>query len=166
MNLISQKQKYKAIKLKAYREQQYIESLKKLRETGTISRKPGSGRKSKIQDDILDKVKAILKDDNTLSAGEIQQKLEEQGIRVSNISITIALKSRKYNNKKPNVETMLLNDVQKKARKEFCQNYIDSDYSKMIFTDECVFKGGKQRSRKWCSDQESIKSHQWSRNER
>ena len=57
---------------------------KKLRETGTISRKPGSGRKSKIQDDIFDKVKAILKDDNTLSAGEIQQKLEEQGIRVSN----------------------------------------------------------------------------------
>ena len=24
----------------------------------------------------------------------------------------------------------------------------------MIFTDECVFKGGKQRSRKWCSGQE------------
>ena len=131
--------------------------FKKLRETGTISRKPGSGRKSKIQDDIFDKVKAILKDDNTLSAGEIQQKLEEQGIRVSNSSITRALKSRKYNYKKPNVETMLLNDVQKKARKEFCQNYIDSDYSKMIFTDECVFKGGKQRSRKWCSDQESYK---------
>ena len=50
---------------------------------------------------------------------------------------------------------MFLNDVQKKARKEFCQNFIDSNYSKMIFTDECVFKGGKQRSRKWCSDQES-----------
>ena len=74
--------------------------FKKLRETGTISRKPGSGRKSKIQDDIFDKVKAILKDDNTLSAGEIQQKLEEQGIRVSNSSITRALKSRKYNYKK------------------------------------------------------------------
>ena len=52
---------------------------------------------------------------------------------------------------------MLLNDVQKKVRKEFCQNYIDSDYFKMIFTDECVFKGGKQRSRKWCSDQENYK---------
>ena len=51
--------------------------FKKLRETGTIIRKPVSGRKSKIQDDILEKVKAILKDDNTLSAGEIQQKLED-----------------------------------------------------------------------------------------
>ena len=45
----------------------------------------------------------------------------------------------------------------RKQERKFCQNYIDSDYSKMIFTDECVFKGGKQRSRKWCSDQESNK---------
>ena len=93
------------------------------------------GRKSKFQEYIFEKVKAILKDDNTLSAEEIQQKLEEQGIRVSNSSITRALKSRKYNYKKPSVETMHFNDVQMKARKEFCQNYIDSDYHKMIFTD-------------------------------
>ena len=52
---------------------------------------------------------------------------------------------------------MHLNDVQKEARKKFCQNYINFDYSKMVFTDECVFKGGKQISRKWCSDQESYK---------
>ena len=45
----------------------------------------------------------------------------------------------------------------KKSRKEFCRNYIDSDYSKMKFTDECVFKAEKQRSRKWCSDQENYK---------
>ena len=124
LKLISLKQKFTARKLKAYREQQYIESLKKLRETGTISRKPGSGRKSKIQDDIFEKVKAILKDDSTLSAGEIQQKLEEQGIRVGNSSITRALKSRKYNYKKPNVETMLLNDVKRKQEKNFAKTIL------------------------------------------
>ena len=64
-------------------------------------------RKSKIQDYIFEKVKAILKDVNTQSAREIQQKLEEQGIRVSNSKITRALKSRKYNYKKSNNETML-----------------------------------------------------------
>ena len=73
--------------------------FKKLREAETISRKSGSGRKCKIQDDIFKKVKAILKDDNTLSAGEIQKKFEEQGIRVSNSSITRAIKSKKYNKK-------------------------------------------------------------------
>ena len=58
---------------------------------------------------------------------------------------------------KPNIETMILNAAQKKTRKEFCQNYIDSDYSKIIFIDECVFKGGKQRSRKWWSDEENYR---------
>ena len=52
---------------------------------------------------------------------------------------------------------MLLNTNQKKERIEFSQNYIDSDYTKMIFTDECVFKGGKQRWRKWCSNEEKYK---------
>ena len=35
---------------------------------------------------------------------------------------------------------MILNADQKKTRKEFCQNYIDSDYSQKIFIDECVLK--------------------------
>ena len=61
---------------------------------------------------------------------------------------------------------MLLSDVQKKARKEFWQNYIDSDYSKMIFTDECVFKGGKQNKENGVTIKKAIKSHRWSRNER
>ena len=60
---------------------------------------------------------------------------------------------------------MLLNDIQKKARKEFCQNYIDSDYSKMIFTDKCVFKGEKQGSRNGVMIKKAIKDHQWRRND-
>ena len=35
---------------------------------------------------------------------------------------------------------MFLDTNQKKARKEFSQNYIDSDYTKMVFTDGCVLK--------------------------
>ena len=42
---------------------------------------------------IFLKVIVILNDDNTLSAGEIKQKLEEQRIRVSNSSVTRALKT-------------------------------------------------------------------------
>ena len=94
-----------------------ILSLYKLKETVSISNKPGSRRK----------VNAFLKYDNLLSAREIQLKLEEQGIKVNNILVTIALKSRKYNYQKTNVETMLLNDIQKKSRKELYQNYIDLD---------------------------------------
>ena len=59
---------------------------------------------------------------------------------------------------------MLLNDVQKKARKEFCQNYIDSDYFKMIFTDECVLKVENREVENDVPIKKAIKSHQWSRN--
>ena len=41
----------------------------------------------------------------------IQRKLVKQGRIVSKNSVTRTLKSRKYNCKKPNVGTMLLNDV-------------------------------------------------------
>ena len=83
--------------------------------------------------------------------------MDNQGIKVSNSTIRRALNAKKYTYRKPNIESMLLNTNQKKTRIEFSQNYIDSDYTKMIFTDECVFKGGKQRWRKWCSDEEKYK---------
>ena len=113
--------------------------------------------KNKILDHDFEKIKQLLKEDNTLSAEEIQQKMDNQGIKVSNSTIRRALNAKKYTYSKPNIESMLLNTNQKKTRIEFSQNYIDSDYTKMIFTDECVFKGGKQRWRKWCSDEEKYK---------
>ena len=85
------------------------------------------------------------------------KKWDSQGIKVSNSTIRRALNAKKYTYRKPNIESMLLNKNQKKARIEFSQNYIDSDYTKMIFTEECVFKGGKRRWRKWCSDEEKYK---------
>ena len=36
-------------------------------------------------------------------------------------------------------------------------HYIDSDYTKMIQTDECIFKGDKQICRKWCPVEEKYK---------
>ena len=129
----------------------------KLRKSRTVDRYLGSGIKSKIQDDVFEQIREQLKADNTLSSTEIRQKLDAQGIKVSDNSIRSALKIRKYAYKKSNIETIILNTAQKKTRKEFCQNYIDSDYSKMIFIDECVFKGGKQSSRKWWSDEENYR---------
>ena len=69
--------------------------------------------------------------------------MESQGIKVSSSTIRRALRHRKYTNRKPNIESMLLNLEQKKVSEDFCQKYLDSDYTKIIFTDKCVFKGGK-----------------------
>ena len=51
-------------------------------------------------------------------------------------------KVEKNKYRKSNVETMLLKSNQKTKRKCFWEKYIDLDYSKIIFTNEWVFKGG------------------------
>ena len=61
---------------------------------------------------------------------------------------------------------MLLNDIQKNAREEFCQNYFHSDYSKMIFKDEIISKGGLKERENDIPIKKAIKSHWSSRNER
>ena len=98
--------------------------------------------KKAIEDKTFEKIKQLLKEANTLSVEEIQAKLKDKGINVSASVVRRAFKSRKYKyrNKKTNVETMLLNSNQKRARKCFWEKYINLDYSKIIFTDEWVFK--------------------------
>ena len=56
----------------------------------------GSGRKSKSQDNVFEQIREQLKADNTLSSTEIRQKLDAQGIKVSDSSIIRILKIRKY----------------------------------------------------------------------
>ena len=142
---------------KDYQKLLYIGSLRKLEKVEQLIEGLDQVEKNKILDHDFEKIKQLLKEDNTLSAEEIQQKMDNQGIKVSNSTIRRALNAKKYTYRKPNIESMLLNTNQKKTRIEFSQNYIDSDHTKMIFTDECVLKGGKQRWRKWCSDEEKYK---------
>ena len=58
-------------------------------------RESGSGRKNKKQ---------LLKEDNTLSAEEIQQKMDIQGIKVCNSTIRRALKEKSIH-----IESQILN---------------------------------------------------------
>ena len=52
------------------------------------------------------------------------------------------------------------------TRKEFCKNYIDSDYSKMIFNDECVLKMENKEIENGVPIKKAIKSHRWNQNEK
>ena len=84
----------------------------------------------------------MLKDDNTLSALDIQKKLIDNGENVSTSTIRRALKMKKYTYKKPNIKTMILTSNQMKARELLWEKYLEEDRPKYI-ADEVVFKGGK-----------------------
>ena len=90
---------------------------------------------NKIPNHDLKRIKQLIKENNILSSEKIQQK-DYQGIKVSKSSIRWALKARKYEHKNRNITAMFIYTNQKKAWKELIKNYIDTDYTKMIFTDE------------------------------
>ena len=131
----------------------YTEYSKNLRNTGSILRRPGWGRKEKIDDEKFKMIMEILKVDNTLSALDIQKKIIDKGVNVSTSTIRRALKMRKYTYKKSNIATMILASNQMKARKLFWEKYLMEDWSKYIYWWSC-FKGGKMRSIKWTTESE------------
>ena len=122
--------------------------------------------KNKILDHDFEKIKQLLKEDNTLSAEEIQQKMDNQGIKVSNSTIRRALNAKKYTYRKPNIESMLLNTNQKKKRIEFSQNYIDSDYIKWSLQTSVFLKVANKDEENGVQMRKSIKSQQWNLNEK
>ena len=66
------------------------------------------------------------------------KKIDYQRIKVCNSTIKRVLKAKSMHIKNK-ILAMLLNTNQMKKRKEFSQNYIESDYTKMMFIYKCFF---------------------------
>ena len=73
--------------------------------------------KKKVEDGEFKIITEMLKENNTLSALEIQKKLIDKGVNVSISKIRRALKMRKYKYQNTNIDTMILTSNQAKARK-------------------------------------------------
>ena len=73
-----------------------------LRTKGIIIHKIGSGRKSRLTNDLEIKISQILSDDSDLDVFEIKDELCEQGIEVNQRTLTRYLKKKKnYEHKLP-----------------------------------------------------------------
>ena len=96
-----------------------------------------------MDDEMNKMIIEMLKDDNTLSAIDIQKKLIDNGVNVSTSTIRRAWKMKMYTYKKPNITAMILTSNQMKARELLWEKYLEEDRPKYIFADEVVFKGGK-----------------------
>ena len=70
----------------------------------------------------------MLKEDNTLSALNIQKKIINKGVNVSTSTIRRALKMRKYMYKKTNIAIMIIKSDQMKAIKLFWEKYLEENW--------------------------------------
>ena len=73
--------------------------------------------KKKVEDGKFKIITEMLREDNTLSALEIQKELIDKWVNVSISKIRKALKMRKYRYQNTNIDTMILTSNQAKARK-------------------------------------------------
>ena len=70
-------------------------NFEKLITKGIIIRKIGSGRKSRLTNDLQIKISQILSDDSDLDVSEIKDELCEQGIEINQRTLTRYLREKK-----------------------------------------------------------------------
>ena len=121
-------------------------NFEKLKTIRIIIRKIGSGRKSRLTNDLQIKISQILSDDSDLDVSEIKEELCEQGIEVSQRKLTRYLR-KNYEHKLPINDMMNLTADHMDARLKWCQSYKNKNWDLVIFSDETVFSDFRKSKR-------------------
>jgi transposase len=106
------------------------------------SRKPGSGRKRKLDEDEEKKLETILEVNNLEGSMALQEEIEEEVKQpLSDRSI------RRYSSRfgfvwgKPNPRAVLTEEI-RQSRLKWCLLHVDQDWKIFIFSDEKLFRCG------------------------
>ena len=129
-----------------------LKFLKKFKETGSISRKVGSGRPSKITPDIFKIVEEQMKIDDETTATQLQKLLQDKGY---NMSLATVLRSRRKLGWtfRGSSYCQLIRDVNKVKRLEWAKNYenissIENVFGNVVWTDESTIQ--METHRRYC----------------
>ena len=113
--------------------------LKRYENHGTIQRKPGSGRRSKITAEVLDIVNKKMEEDDETTAVQLQKLLAEKGYQLSHHTI---LRSRAKLGWmfRGSAYCQLIRDANKVKRLEWVKKYLEASqtdgFSNVVWTDE------------------------------
>ena len=124
--------------------------IKRYQSSGTIHRLPGSGRVSKITEEIRGIVEETMRADDETTAVQLHKLLSDKGYAISlrtvlrcRVSLGWTFRGSSY--------CQLIRGVNKEKRLVFAQQYLGKNFSNVIFTDECsiriaVFVVGREES--------------------
>ena len=112
--------------------------LRKFRKSGSIERKKGSGRPTKLSDEIQEAIEGQMNDDDETTTKELTTMLQRQGCSLSNSSV------RRYRQQlgwtyRRSAYCQLIRDGNKVKRLEWAKKYIEegsNGFRDVIFTDE------------------------------
>lgn len=113
---------------------------KRLEKENVLERKPGSGRKYKLDGTDRRVLGRIVQNNPTISNGRVANRLKDLGHpQVSRFTIGRELKLLKIQRFRPFIQP-LLTEKHIQERLQFCHDNRNTDWSKVIFSDESSFQ--------------------------
>ncbi len=123
-------------------------NLKKIKDTGDVKRKSGSGRIKKITPGASRAIGQYVRREPTISARSIAAKLEDVGVNVSRLTVSRHLTDLGYRNALP-LSTPMLTTVHKQKRVEWARNHLNDNWKKTLFSDETAFQLFRNTIKHW-----------------
>ena len=123
-------------------------NLKKIKDTGDIKRKHGSGRIKKITPSASRAIGQYIRREPSISARSVAVKLEDIGVDVSRSTVSRHLTGLGYKNALP-LCTPMLTPVHKQKRVEWAQKHLNDNWNRTLFSDETAFQLFQNTIRHW-----------------
>ena len=128
--------------------------IKRYQLSGSIARKQGSGRPSKVVQEIKDIVESRMQEDDETTAVQLHKVLEEKGY---NISLSTILRCRKSLgwNYRGSAYCQMIRDVNKEKRLAWAREHLHDNFSNVIWSDETTVQ--MESHRRFCCRKNSQK---------
>ena len=111
--------------------------LLKYQETGSVTRRAGSGRPRKVAEAIRRIVEEQMRKDDETTAVQLQKVLSDRGFQVSRRTILRCRTSLGWTYR-GSAYCQLIQEANKGKRLEYATTNLNYDYKDVIFTDECT----------------------------
>ena len=118
--------------------------LRRYRETASIARKLGSGRPSRITQEIKQIVKAEMREDDDTSAMQLHALLKSKDINISRYTILHCRSSLGWTFC-GSAYCQMIRQANKEKQLEFAQTYREDNFENVIFTDESTIQLSSHR---------------------
>ena len=111
--------------------------LKKYRETGSIGRRVGSGRPSKITDEIKEIVEEQMRADDETTAYQLHRLLTEKGYSIS-LRTILRCRTALGWTFRGSAYCQLIREANKVKRLTWVQQHLSDSFDNVVWTDECT----------------------------
>lgn len=122
--------------------------LKRYKNTNSIERQDGSGRKEKLTTDQKKTIVNEIQKNDLITANRIKENVEADGISISVSTVRNILRSSKFSYGAPKLKP-LLTEKHKLRRLQWAEQHVNTNWDVIIFSDETSIWKDSRRTKRW-----------------